>query len=165
LARWKLSAIAAVAIVLAGGSARADSWRSYHNTRFGVTADYPAGWERQPAPENNDGRVFVSPDGRARVTISGIFALDSRAEEFAGKARPLDGETVTFKAQRGDWIVLSGARGSMVFYRKALISCKDSIWNDVQIVYPAQDKSKYDSLVAHIAASLASGSGYDAQCN
>jgi hypothetical protein len=52
----------------------------------------------------------------------------------------------------------------MIFYRKALISCKDIVWNDVEIVYPAEDKAKYDSLVAHIAASLRPGSGYDAQC-
>jgi serine/threonine-protein kinase len=129
-----------------------------------VTADYPAGWEAGPAPENNDGRVFVSPDGRARVTISGIFALDSRAEEFAERAKPLDGESLTFKSRRGDWIVLSGVRGGVIFYRKALISCKDTVWNDVQIEYPVEDKAKYDSLVTHIAASLRPGSGYDAQC-
>jgi serine/threonine-protein kinase len=164
LARWKLPAIAAVAVAWSGWSAEADAWRSYHNSRFGVTADYPAGWKMQPAPENNDGRVFVSPDGRARVTISGIFALESRATEFAEKAEPLDGETVTFKARKGDWIVVSGVRGPIVFYRKALLSCKGGVWNDVQIDYPAEDKTKYDSLVAHIAASLKSGSGYDAQC-
>jgi hypothetical protein len=159
-----VSALAAVAFALSGWSAKAETWRRYHNTRFGVTADYPAGWEMEPAPENNDGRVFVSPDGRARVTISGIFALDSRAEEFAAKARPFQGETVTFKARNGDWIVVSGARGSVIFYRKALLSCKDTVWNDLQIEYPADDKAKYDSLVAHIAASLKPGSGYDAQC-
>ena len=164
MARRYVPAIAAVAVALSGCGAKADVWRLYHNTRFGVTADYPAGWQMQPEPENNDGRIFVSPDGRARVTISGIFALDSRAQELADEAKPREGEQVTFKTQKSDWIVLSGVRGNMIFYRKALISCKDTVWNHVQIEYPAEDKAKYDSLVAHIAASLRSGSGYDAQC-
>ncbi len=118
----------------------------------------------QTAPENKDGRVFVSPDGRARVTISGIFALESRAREFAEKAEPLDGATVTFSARKGDGIVMSGLRGATVFYRKALLSCSGAVWSNVQIEYPLEDKAKYDSLVAQIAASLKSGSGYDAQC-
>jgi serine/threonine-protein kinase len=160
LTGWKVSAIAAAVVILSGWDAGASGWRTYHNPRFGVTAAYPAGWKMGPAPENNDGRVFSSPDGRARVTISGVFGLDPRAREMSIRAEPLEGEKVLYKEQKGDWIVLSGARGNAIFYRKSLLSCKDTIWNDVEIAYPAEEKAKYDPLIAHIAASLRPGSGY-----
>jgi hypothetical protein len=154
----------ALAPTLCGAEAQAESWRSYHNTRFGTVADYPATWTMGAAPENNDGRVFRSPDQRASVTISGIFALSPRAEEFAGRLKPSDGETITYSKQQGDWLVTSGTKGDRIFYRKQILTCKDTVWNDLDIEYPAADKAKYDPLVAHMAASLRAGSGYDRDC-
>ncbi|MCW2282555.1 serine/threonine-protein kinase [Rhodoblastus acidophilus] len=154
----------ALALVLLAGPALADSWRSYHNDRFGPTADYPAGWTMEPEPENNDGRRFASPDGDASVSIYGHFALDSREEEMARKAEADEGETVAYSAKRANWVVLSGTRGDRIFYRKALLSCGDQVWNNISIEYPAQDKAKYDKLVAHMAASLRPGIGYNITC-
>ena len=151
-------------LVILPGVAAAESWRSYHNTRFGVTADRPAGWTMAEPPENNDGRIFVSPDGSATVTISGGRALESRAEEMRRRAEPAEGETITYAKQGPNWIVTSGVRADRIFYRKAILSCRDSIWNDLTIEYPAADKTKYDSLVAHAAASLKPGPGYDTDC-
>lgn len=162
--RRRLAALGAIGLLTLDGTAAATEWRSYHNSRFGVTADVPTGWKMQPEPENNDGRIFVSPDGRARLTISGIFATESPEAERAEKAAPLAGETLTYKAAKGNWIVLSGQRGGKVFYRKALLSCSNTVWNDLDIEYPVEDKPKYDSLTAHAAASLKPGSGYDHNC-
>ncbi len=164
LARKLVLALAGIAAALATSRATAAEWRVYHNDRFGATADYPAGWKMEPAPVNDDGRVFTSPDGKARVTISGIFAINPREEEITEKAQPLAGEKVTYRAHKGDWIVVSGTRGGAIFYRKSLISCDNKVWNDVEVVYPATEKAKYDPLVAHIAASLKPGSGYHLQC-
>jgi len=64
------------ALTLTGGmiifasSAWAESWRSYHNARFGTTADVPAGWRMEPPPANNGGRIFTSPDGRAELVVA-----------------------------------------------------------------------------------------------
>jgi serine/threonine-protein kinase len=162
--RRRLFALGAIVLLVPGGSAAATEWRSYHNSRFGVTADVPAGWIMQPEPENNEGRIFLSPDGRARLTISGIFATESPEVERAEKAAPLPGETLTYKAAKGNWIVLSGQRGGRVFYRKAMLSCRNTVWNDLDIEYPVEDKPKYDGLAAHAAASLRPGSGYDHKC-
>jgi serine/threonine-protein kinase len=152
------------ATLLATNPACAEAWRSYHNDRFGATADHPAGWNMGPEPTNNDGRLFSSPDDTAHVTISGAFALDSRAEELAQRAEAHDGETVTYSAKGENWIVLSGTRNGLIFYRKALLSCHDQVWNDLDIDYPEQDKAKYDPLVAHMAASLRPGAGYNITC-
>ncbi|MCW2276050.1 hypothetical protein GJ654_17530 [Rhodoblastus acidophilus] len=153
----------ALALLLAG-PALAGEWRSYHNDRFGPTADYPAGWKMEPEPENNDGRRFSSPDGDAFVIISGHFALDSRDEEMARKAEPDDGETVAYSAKGKDWVVLSGTRDNRIFYRKAVLSCGDQVWNTLTIEYPAEEKARYDRLVSHMAASLRPGIGYNIAC-
>jgi serine/threonine-protein kinase len=154
----------AAALLLLAGPALAEDWRSYHNDRFGPTAEYPAAWKMEPEPENNDGRQFSSPDGDASVSIYGHFAMDSRAEEMARKAEADDGETVTYSAKGANWVVLSGTRGEKIFYRKSLLSCGDQVWNTLTVEYPAQDKSKYDKLVAHMAASLRPGMGYNITC-
>ena len=155
-----------LAALLASTAAQAQTaqWRAYHNTRFGVTADYPAGWTMGPEPENNDGRVFTSPDGQARVTIYGHFVLDGRDAELAESEKGRAGEAVTYRLRKGHWIALSGTRGGAIFYRKALISCHDTVSNNVEIEYPAAEKEKYDALVAHVAASLRPGPGYQNDC-
>jgi hypothetical protein len=152
------------AALLVAGPALAENWRSYHNDRFGPTADYPAGWTMGPEPENNDGRRFSSPDGDAFVIISGNFAMDSRAEEMARNAEPNEGETVTYSAKGNNWVVLSGTRDGRIFYKKSLLSCGDQVWNNLYIEYPAEDKVIYDKLVSHMAASLRPGEGYNITC-
>ena len=153
-------ALFAVAALVGGSAASAEGWRSYHNTRFGVTADAPADWRIGPEPENNDGRIFTSPDGRAELTISGMYSVGGPEEEFALRLTPLDGETISYKTRKDRMIVVSGAKGDRIFYRKYLLSCGGAIWNDISLEYPAAEKTRYDPLVAHVAASLRAGPGY-----
>ena len=151
--------LASIAILLAGG-ARAESWRSYHNERFGTTADAPANWTMGPEPENDDGREFTSPDQHAQLTISGIFANVDANDELASRLEAGQGETITFKKRQGKWVVVSGTKGDRIFYRKTLLSCGDQVANDLFIEYPAAEKEKYDALVAHVTASIRPGRGY-----
>jgi serine/threonine-protein kinase len=151
-----------IAALITSG-AHAETWRTYHNTRFGTTAQYPAGWTMGPPPQNNDGREFSSPDKRASIVIAGIFSTLPREDEIASRAKPEDGETITYAKRGAGWIVVSGTKGDIIFYRKSTLTCGDTIWNDLSIEYPAADKAKYDALVEHVSASLRGGSGYDAE--
>jgi hypothetical protein len=63
---WRVLTLMGGTILFPMG-ALADDWRSYHNDRFGTTADVPAAWKMQPPPENDDGRIFVSPDGGEEI--------------------------------------------------------------------------------------------------
>jgi hypothetical protein len=155
--------LASVAILVAS-SAAAETWRAYHNARFGATAEVPAGWKMDPPPENDDGRAFRSPDGQAEITISGILSLIDHGppykQEVASEFEPGEGETITYKKQGSNWIAVSGIKGGSIFYRKGILSCHGEIWNHLWIEYPAARKEKYDPLVTHVAASLHAGPGY-----
>jgi len=150
---------AAIVALSVAGAARAETWRTYFNPRFGVSAQVPADWTMGPAPANNDGRMFTAPGGSAEITVSGIFSVLPRTQEFSLRTTPNEGETITYKAVQGNVVVVSGTRADRIFYRKSVLNC--AIWNDVSIEYPAKDKTRYDPLVAHVAGSLKPGRGYD----
>ena len=46
-------------------------------------------------------------------------------------------------------------------YRRLVLSCKDTVWNGVEISYPKAQKQAFDPLVSHIAASLKPGIGFN----
>lgn len=141
-------------------AAQADSFRRYRNDRFGTVADVPAGWRMSAAPENDDGRVFTSPDESAEVIVSGGFAALPLDEEFALRLKPDSGETIDYKRRGRDWLVVSGRKGDRIFYRKALLGCGGTVWHSISLDYPAVDKKAFDPLVARVAASLRGGKGY-----
>jgi len=140
--------------------AGAETWRTYHNPQFGQTAEVPANWTMEPPPENDDGRIFSSPDKRATVIVSGIRALDSYREEMTNESKQRDGETIKYIRRGARWIVASGTKGDDIFYRKSILTCHDTIWNSIYIQYPKVDKEKYDKFVARVSASLLHDHGF-----
>jgi hypothetical protein len=158
-------ALLGATILLACG-ALADGWRSYHNDRFGTTADVPAAWKMQPPPENDDGRIFVSPDGRGQIIVNGNYAGVVDPDELGYRLQPTEGETIAYKRRKSDWAVVSGTKGDRIFYRKTRLSCGGTIANNLSIEYPASEKGRYDSVVAHVEASLKPGKGWgiDKKC-
>ena len=144
----------------------AEGWRSYHNDRFGTTADVPAGWKMEPPPANDDGRIFTSPDGRAQLIVNGSYAGVVDPDELGSRLEPMEGETIAYKQRKGDWAVVSGTKGDRIFYRKTRLSCGGTVANNVSLEYPASEKVRYGPLVAHVEASLKPGDGWgvDKKC-
>jgi len=151
---------------LAPGHAE-EKYRTYRNERFGVTADVPRDWKPGPPPENGDGLRFTSPDGAASISVSGSFNIgDTVAEALENEQLADDGETITYRDKRERMSVVSGTRGTVIFYRKAILSCGDQIVNRVAIEYPAARKAAFDALVTHVALSLRGGRGFQTEnCN
>jgi hypothetical protein len=153
--------LAPIAILFAFG-ANAETWRTIHTTRFGATAEVPANWVMDPPPTNNDGRSFRSPNGRAQIIVSGIFAIEeTKAEKIASMVKPEIGGTITYEKRGPDWIVVSGTKGDRIFYKKSILTCHDTIWNDLWIEYLEDEKHKYDALVKHVSATLHTGESYE----
>ena len=156
LTALKVAAFALASVTAATSAAHAqDAYRTYHNDRFGVSADVPRDWRAGRPPENGDGLKFTSPDGTTTLIVSGGYRMaDSVAEALNSEQAADEGETVTYQTRAPRMAVISGMRGQTVFYRKVVVSCKDQVMNRVSIEYPLARKQQFDALVAHIAASL-----------
>jgi hypothetical protein len=147
--------------LLALAAADATTWRTYHNPRFGTTADVPADWIAQPPPENGDGLVFVPSDHRAQIVVSGILNMGSIAAEIASRIKPSEDERITYSKVGVSSVVVSGFKGKdRIFYRRSMMSCKNQIWNSVAIEYPASEKLTFDPVVQRASSSLRGGSGW-----
>ncbi len=154
--RARVAAIALMAF--AATAAAAPPYKIYVNERFGTTADVPADWTADPPPENNDGLRFHSPDARASITVSGMLNIHDTVEEAMQEYEaPGEGETITYRHRAPRALVVSGIRGDTIFYSKHILSCRDQIWNNLHIEYPAAEKAAYDALVTHVSHSLRPG--------
>jgi hypothetical protein len=153
--------------LLAASAAQSQTFRIYANERFGTTAEVPATWKADPPPENGDGLIFRSPDGRASITVSGsLHIADSIEEEMRSYERPVSGGKITYRRRGARSLVISGTRGETIFYDKHLLSCRDQVWNNLYIEYSARERSAYDAMVVRVSRSLRAGhSEQVAECN
>jgi len=159
---------ALVAAVLACGTvgASADDWRLYQNERYGTTIDCPPSFKPLPPPDNNDGRKFESADGASFSVFASFNALDYSLAQYRDSVlKNLDaGSVVTYQAQGrtdgDDWFVISGTKGDDIFYEKHRLSYRGEMIEGLVISYPASLKATYDPMVARMAKSFRSGSGF-----
>ncbi len=152
------AALAIILLSVASPAAWTQTFRTYVNQRFGAAAEVPAAWKADPPPENRDGLAFRSPDGHASIIVSGsLHVLDTVEEEMRLYEQPAPGEKITFRRRGPHFLVVSGARGDMIFYAKHLLSCGDRVWNNLWIEYPAREKAAYDTLVARVSRSFRPG--------
>jgi hypothetical protein len=143
----------------------ASAWRWYANDRFGVSADVPADWREQPPPENDDGRIFVSPDGKAQLIVNGGFVTEETAAlALEAHASPRAGERATYVKRGAHAVILSWTSGDNIFYRRTILTCSDKVWNNVELTYPASQKQAFDPLVTHVAQSLRGGEPAGMRC-
>ena len=158
---------AAAASLLYSSAIAAAAWQTYVNERFGSTADVPTGWQAGTPPENGDGLTFTAPDGQATIAIFGSLNVWEKPDEaFAAHETPDEGETITYKHRDKRGTVVSGVKGDRIFYRKAILSCRGQVWNNVAIEYPAAQKQAFDPVVTHVAGSLRAGKSLQVEeCN
>ncbi|MFZ0527334.1 MAG: hypothetical protein WA889_12015 [Xanthobacteraceae bacterium] len=156
------SALAAMvtAILLAASAAKADSWLTYQNDRYGTTIDYPDVFKMQPPPDADDGRRFKSADGADFAVWASYFALDLTLAKYRDyTVKNLDpSSTVTYETRGKNWFVISGTKTGNIFYEKHLLS--HGMNEDFVMSYPASAKQVYDPIVARMAKSFRSGKGF-----
>lgn len=130
-------------------------WKTYVNPRFGFSIDHP-GLEPGREPDNGDGRVFKSADGKFVLTAYAHFlqvddgdTLDKRwKEELAQR-----GDTATYKKKGDTWFVVSGVqKDGTEYYRK--LAVEKGNWATFLITYPHTENKKYDPWVAKIEKSF-----------
>jgi hypothetical protein len=157
-------AVAAAGLVAAViiAPAAADKWLTYHNDRYGTTIDYPDVFKPKPPPANDDGRAFRSADGADFSVSASYNALDFNVaayHDFILKNLPA-GDVVTYQASGANWFVVSGTNGAGIFYERHMLSHGGEMTEDFVMSYPATLKQIYDPIVARMAQSFRSGTGF-----
>jgi hypothetical protein len=153
---------AIVSTIWGAPPARASNWLTYHNDRYGTTIDYPDQFKAEPPPDSDDGRKFASADGAAFSVSASYNALNfdlAGYQDFTLKN--LDsGEVVTYKAHGDAWFVISGTKGSDIFYERHLLSHGGQMTEDFSMTYPAAARQSYDPIVVRMAKSFRPGKGF-----
>jgi hypothetical protein len=129
-----------------------DGWASYRDARFGFALNYPSEVFLPDPEASNEGKSFVSRDGRARLVIS---AVNAQGLTLAQHRRSLmegayKGATFDYTPQRGTWFVLSGTLGTDMFYHRVTFSCSGRALHGWQLVYPLSDRAVYDRIVEEV---------------
>ena len=66
---------------------------------------------------------------------------------------------IDYGPRGSSWFVLSGVRGSSIYYQKVLFACGGRIINAFALTYPSAGKREYDSIVTTIEKGFRSTSG------
>ena len=115
----------------------------------------PHGWQAVEPGEDDNTRRFVSPDGRAVLTLgeADVGQQGAAAEKQAIARQP--GEIITYERNERSWLVVSGYRHGEIFYRRANLACGTTRWHLIELRYPRADKRHMDAIVTAISHRLA----------
>jgi hypothetical protein len=165
---WLVTAVLCFAAATPAAAQRSGTpnWRTYQNDRYGTTIDYPGLFKAEPPPDNDDGRRFKSADGAEFAVFASYGALDF---DLAGYQKYIlqklgPGKAVTYQAHGDDWFVVSGTEGDGIFYERYMLSqgkaMAEGFVQGFVMSYPTALKQTYDPIVARMAKSFRSGSGF-----
>jgi TPR repeat protein len=125
----------------------------YNNARFGYVVDYPRDlFIPQQESANGDGRVFLSRNHDATISVSGSHNVTGETISELFRNTVAQHPMAAYKIQRQDWFVVSWSDGRKVFYQKTILA--DGIERTLRVEYDLSQKAIYDAQVATIAKSF-----------
>lgn len=148
-----------LALLLAGPLAAAE-FENYQNSRFYFALDYPAGLVAQPPPANNDGRVFLSEDGKVKLVAAARYNVlnESLAQLTHEAEAEYRGGRITYRRIMADYFVISGTRGDDVFYQATGLYKHPK--GDGEVVatftftYPRETAGRYNPMIKRMLNSF-----------
>lgn len=133
---------------------------TYTNKRFGFTLSYPTARFKPQEPLSEEGRLWVSHDGNARLLAGALPNADRMNlkdyREFVLK-ESYPGAAIDYAPVRDSWFVLSGTRDGTIFYERVTFTCGGKLINSWAIIYPAAERVAYDRVVEQVARSYRVG--------
>lgn len=133
---------------------------TYLNKRYGFTLSYPTTRFRPQEPLSEDGRVWVSQDGNAKLLAGALPNPDGLKLEDYRKfvmQQSYAGATIDYAPVRDTWFVLSGIRDGTMFYERVTFTCGGRLINSWAMLYPADERKVYDRIVERVARSYRAG--------
>ena len=121
------------------------NYKTYYNSRFGCFIDYPDFLIEQPAPDNNDGRIFLSEDGSISLTCSGINnAMFTTAERMYNDEVERN-SNITYKNLSERSYVISWEENNEIYYSCRVVGEKSI--NSFYIRYPKEKEEMFVDIV------------------
>jgi hypothetical protein len=149
-----LVALAVALTPVTAAVAEPTSWHRYAVPETGAAVDVPSAIFSEDAgkPEKGYGRRFLTPDGRANLTVQSLpnDAGDSPAAFLASKNPP---SNIVYQRITPGFFVVSGFRKGNIWYNRCNFAGR--YINCVLINYPAAEKREWDSVVTRISNTLA----------
>jgi len=153
--RLLVLAVLFMALGLPGATGAQDAtWATYVNARFQYSLKYPANLLiPQGESANADGQRFLSPDGRAVLTVWGSHNVleQSLVANFHESLQYFGGQ-VTYQVLKNDWFAFSGHRQRKIFYQKTQLL--QDIFKTFTLEYPVAQRELFDPLIDIIAKSF-----------
>lgn len=133
---------------------RASHPEKYVNSRFGFEVRYPSGsFVPQGESDNGDGQRFLSSDGLAEWTVSGMDnVLDQSLSQAFDDELLVTGRRVTYKQLNRNFFVVSGMEGPDLVYVKKML--RDGVYYTLMMRYPASARKTYDPVLHIIEKSF-----------
>jgi hypothetical protein len=146
--------------VPAQGFAPSEEIATYFNKRHGFTLSYPTARFTPQEPLSDEGRVWVSHDGNAKL-LAGALANDENLSlgeyrQFLLK-ESYAGAEVDYAPMRDTWFVLSGTRDGTMFYERVTFTCGGRRINSWAMLYPVAERQIYDRIVEKVARTYRAG--------
>ena len=95
------------------------SYKTYTNTRFGFSIQYPTTFTEGPAPTNNDGRQFYNNDSSIVASGSHTIEENETIETYYNQALEHAPGTVSYQRLGNDWHVFD-KDGRIRYMKKVL---------------------------------------------
>ena len=142
-------------------------WATVSHPRHGFQIAYPGNVFAPAGPASDDGQVFVSRDGSAKLVVA-AFANDQAVGLIEYRAQLLSenykGAHIDYGPRHQTWFVVSGTQGDMHFYERVSFTCEGRMINSWALLYPASQRQLYDRAVEAIARTYSPGAGQEGQC-
>ena len=146
--------LALVASLLNATAREGLGWVQYTNERFGFSFRYPAELFRsERRSETGDGEVLIGADDRGRLLVGAFENAEHHSvASYMQVVRTKSYSTydVTYSRRGENWFVLSGRNNQNVFYEKVMLSCGGGIISSFALVYPIENKWRFDPVVEGI---------------
>jgi hypothetical protein len=158
-----LGILAGTMAAMAGAAgAQSGGLDTYRNERHGFALTYPTDRFLALPVASEDGRQFVSKDGKARLLVGTLANFDGKnlrayREFLLRESYP--GADVTYAPVRDTWFVVSGIRNDVAFYQRVNFVCGGRTINSWMVQFPAAEKATYAPIIDQIHKAYQLGQG------
>ena len=140
----------------------------YRNQKFGFSLKIPVDFVPAEAANPEFGAMWLSPDGKARlVAVAAPNEGNETLQSYRAFVIEQSYKTATFDytPMRDNWFVLSGVRDGRMFYERVMFVCEGRYIYGWQMIYPFEERRRYDRIAEAIHRSYRPGRGPGGNCS